>query len=595
MTTDTLMTYVLSLLLKKVVVPADFHDKADAIKEMLKDDVSGLVDSLTDFAVETASVDFNVETDNDEFNKILNTWLEEINIDYNGKIPSGLKPLAKEYFKERWKGASFPVLKVGGWESKKGVKVPTKLFFVDGGSIYAKDKDGEELTLLGYDYYLGKARKHKLDANVIFSRPYGRWFDKYPTPYLIKRGVFHNWRLIESIKNKEMKILDQIIPYIMLVKKGSEALAVNNIKTYSNTELASVIEEFKCLMEKVKDGKEGEHPVRASNFDEKIEHLIPDLETIFKPALFASAERNILAGLGFIDIAEAVSTSRRESILNPKAFIGEINSGIEDFQQILKELVIAIKKKNGTHIKYMNEKFYITASPVKEFLTDDIQELIRQQYDRGNISRQTAVEILGLNFRTEKHKRDKEVKDGLDMSLYPPVIRNQEGQGLDVPGITPEDQTQEHLPDDKKDETEKQEYDQSGKKDNDLEIAPYKKVGDLPPRVKKNLSPDLQRVFLRVFNRAYEQYQNDTRAFRVAWSVIRKIARKNKKGKWIRKKKRVAGKLVPITLTRAVLEEAVAKVDKEIIDETMATKTLEIKDKQSALLDHLLKDIKKKD
>ena len=123
MTSDTLMTYVLSLLLKKVVVPADFHDKTDAIKEMLKDDVSGLVDSLTDFAVDTASVDFNIETDNDEFNKILHTWLEEINIDYDGKIPSGLKALSKEYFKERWKGASFPVLKIGGWKRKKGIQV----------------------------------------------------------------------------------------------------------------------------------------------------------------------------------------------------------------------------------------------------------------------------------------------------------------------------------------------------------------------------------------------------------------------------------------------------------------------------------------
>ena len=67
---------------------------------------------------------------------------------------------------------------------------------------------GHRMQLINYDYYLGKAGKNKLNKGVLFSRPYGRWFDKYPTPYLIKRGVYHNWKIIQSIK---LRSIEQLI------------------------------------------------------------------------------------------------------------------------------------------------------------------------------------------------------------------------------------------------------------------------------------------------------------------------------------------------------------------------------------------------
>ena len=139
------VNYVLSLLLRKLVVPGDYHNQVKAVKEMLSDDSTGLVDSLTDFAVDSATVDFSIETSNENFTKVLKKWLDTINIEYRGQIPSGIKPLAKEYFKERWKGSSFPILRVAKWGEIDGVVVPTKLFFVDGGSflkIYDKRDAG---------------------------------------------------------------------------------------------------------------------------------------------------------------------------------------------------------------------------------------------------------------------------------------------------------------------------------------------------------------------------------------------------------------------------------------------------------------------
>ena len=119
---------------------------------------------------------------------------------------------------------------------------------------------------------------------------------------------------------------------------------------------------------------------------------------------------------------------------------------------------------------------------------------------------------------------------------------------------------------------------------------PYKNINQLPARVRKNLGLDLQRVFMRVFNKAYDTYKNESRAFRIAWGVIKKIAKKNKQGKWVRRKKRVEGKLKKVQLTRAMIEEVLEKEEKQTIEDAINLKKLEITEKQSKLLDKLLGD-----
>lgn len=658
---------IMSLLLRKVRVPKSFHDQVEVVKDMLEDDVTGLIDSLTDFSVESATVDFSIETPNPNLTESLNRWLDEVNIDYRGEIPSGIKSLAREYYKERWKYSSFPVLKIAEWGNIDGILVPTKLFFVKGESIHAKPKENntEKLKLLNYDYYLGRTEEEKLGKNVVFSKPYGRWFDKYPIPYLIKRGIYHNYTIIKAIKDKQATILEQIIPYLLLIKKGTEGLATQNIKTYSNKDLTDVVDQFKGLVKELEKqnvgDKQNKTPIRARNFDEEIKHLIPDIKSIFEPELFQTAEQNILAGLGFIDIAEAVSNSRRESILNPKAFMTEVNDGVEGFKQILKELIYLIREKNSSKIKYNNVKFNIVSSPIKAFMTDKFKDRVRQAYDRGVISMRTYTELVPEgHFDIEVNRRDKEAKDGMESLMYPHLIRNDEEKGIDFTGDQPSKEVDEDdIPEEKRNEVERQNYDMAklvgvtsitnghyhsysiddngdgetseneghyheitrfkvqeedghthelmgtdqathhDKKDkkkkkkieyseDNLVTAPYKSPADLPGRVKDNMSSDLQKVFIRVFNKAYEQYDSETRAFRTAWSVIRKIGRKNKKGMWIRKKKRVNGKLEPIKLDRSMILEALEEEEKEIINEAIEKKKMEIAVKQSELLDKLL-------
>ena len=412
-----ILANMFSVLSKQIIVPSGFQARTTAVKTMLTDDISGLVDSLTDFSVSSASVDFSIETGNAEFTKILKKWLASINAAYMGKIPSGINPLSEEYFKERWKSSSFPILKIADWAPINGILVPSKMFIVDGAAVYAMDKNKDTAkTLLNYDYYLGKGKKNKLDKNVIFTRPYGRWFDKYPLPYLIKRGVYHNWKIIESLKNKQTTVLDQVIPYLFLIKKGSDLLDREGI-TFQNEDLKKVMEQYKTLMKNVKAGKT---PTRASSWDEEISHFIPDLKNIFEPALFAVAEKSILSGLGFIDVVEATSTSRKESILNPKVFIEETKKGVKDFKQLLREIVNLIIAKNSDHKKYMNLDFRIVNSPVTAFMTNEFKNSTRNLWERGQLSNQTYCELVGeVEYETEIGRRKQEKKDGIETLMAP--------------------------------------------------------------------------------------------------------------------------------------------------------------------------------
>ena len=196
--------------------------------------------------------------------------------------------------------------------------------------------------------------------------------------------------------------------------------------------------------------------MRVSQFDEEIKHLIPDLEALFKRSLFEQGEKAILAGLGFIDVVDGATSTRRESILNPGPFIQEVTTGVDDFKQLLKELMFLIKDKNESHVKYMNVDCKITSSPIKGFMTDKFKERIRQLWDRGSVSTQTAVEIIGeVEFEIELKRREKEKKDGVDKIMSPHKAEVEKDK---VPIVSQKIKTDKNIPDVKVDPTEKKNF-----------------------------------------------------------------------------------------------------------------------------------------
>jgi cation transport regulator len=64
---------------------------------------------------------------------------------------------------------------------------------------------------------------------------------------------------------------------------------------------------------------------------------------------------------------------------------------------------------------------------------------------------------------------------------------------------------------------------------------PYKMITQLPDGVKNNLPKEAQEIYKEAFNSAAEQYEEESRAHRVAWSAVEQKYEKNEKGNWVQK------------------------------------------------------------
>lgn len=433
---------------KQITIPSNHRDKVLAVKNLLDNDYSGLVNSVLDFAVNAALVEYTIDTQNNNLSNKLNNWLNEINSDLRGQVPTGLKSLASQYFRERWKGSSLLVLRTI-WEKKDDLTLPTKMWFIDGENI--KVEDNNENRVIGnekYSLYIADNKYKKLPTSkeelIFVQKPFSSWSDLSPTPFIIQRGIYQNLKLMELVMTKGENFLAKALEYMLVMKKGTEGLAKEGKAefTYDEKDLKKVKEDFQTLVSEMKtvDGV----PSYVTNFDTSLEHLVPNYEAILKESLYNPIERRLLAGLGLVDIVQGVSSTRRESTLNPKPFITEVEKGIVDFQTLLYDVVYTIVEKNKIeHPKYFSSDLKINTSQIKSFIDDSLRNHLRSMYDRGVISKQSYTEIVGdVSFEIEVSRREQETKDKLDDIMFPPVVTNQEGTGFDTP-------TKDNVPTDK--------------------------------------------------------------------------------------------------------------------------------------------------
>ncbi len=68
------------------------------------------------------------------------------------------------------------------------------------------------------------------------------------------------------------------------------------------------------------------------------------------------------------------------------------------------------------------------------------------------------------------------------------------------------------------------------------ESMPYEKLTDLPDSVRNNLPKHAQEIYRAAYNSAEDQYSEESRAHRVAWSAVENEYEKNDKGNWVEKK-----------------------------------------------------------
>lgn len=64
---------------------------------------------------------------------------------------------------------------------------------------------------------------------------------------------------------------------------------------------------------------------------------------------------------------------------------------------------------------------------------------------------------------------------------------------------------------------------------------PYNNNKDLPSSVIDHLPEHAQTIFRKAFNSAYEQYQDEAIAFKIAWSAVKKVYEKNSDDIWVEK------------------------------------------------------------
>jgi hypothetical protein len=181
----------------------------------------------------------------------------------------------------------------------------------------------------------------------------------------------------------------------------------------------------------------------VTNFDTEFEHIIPEYARALKQELYTPIERRILGGLGLIEVVEGISSTRKESIMNPKPFFSEVKTAIDDFKAMILDIVYFILKNNSQHRKYVKNEIKLRSTLVTEKLNDKIMTQYRSGYDRGVISKRTYAEILGIDLDVEVQRREAEKKD--EDTLYPPVTQNLEQNTDEESPIK-----KENVPDDKK-------------------------------------------------------------------------------------------------------------------------------------------------
>jgi cation transport regulator len=64
---------------------------------------------------------------------------------------------------------------------------------------------------------------------------------------------------------------------------------------------------------------------------------------------------------------------------------------------------------------------------------------------------------------------------------------------------------------------------------------PYEQITQLPDNVKNNLPKHAQEIYKEAFNSAEDQYGEESRAHRVAWSAVENKYEKNDQGNWVQK------------------------------------------------------------
>jgi len=545
--TEAVIQYFLNTLRSydKTKIPTDYHGQMTLIDKVLKDDHSSLVRTLYNFMINAATVDYNFETGNNNLDKRLTLWKENVNNGVSFDIQPGLRALSEQYFRERWR-SSFLILNIQ-FEEVDDWMLPTKMWFMDGAQI---NVTGNTNVLGGYKYHIGKKATNKPliaknNRQILVRKPYNMWYDKWPTPYLISTGAIYHALSKNIILSKQNDLMAEVIPFMLLNKVGNDIMAKQG-NLPNETELKDIENKVKKMSNNYKCYQGDGTTIGTFPYDVEFSQMIPDVTKFINEDILKPSDRNLLASMGMIEM-EGFAKSRQETILNPKVMVEEVTDAVLDWRDMLKEVAKMTWEMNqDAHPKDTNRRIRVVPGLIRAFLTNDDKVLIRSAFDRGSVGHQDFVTILPFDWETTMNRRIRERDNGLDEKLYPHVIMNQEQHPND-PDVNPES-TKEETPEKQKSEkdvetSEIEDFKQlprmqavQAKSDQELILAPYDTIDELPDSVKNVLPVGAQVIWLKAFNSALEAGNDEETAIKIAWSAVKKKYKKDpKKKKWVKK------------------------------------------------------------
>lgn len=421
----------------QIKVEPTFKGQMGQINQLLKNDRTAIISPILDFMIRAANTTIEFDASRSSLKKLFDDWQKNVNKNLNIDIPKGLRSFGEQYYRERWK-SSFLVLRVN-WGNVDGWILPTEMWFMDGASIVVENESGQlDQNIYSFN---GKPLKPSDDHSIIIRKPYNQLYDQYPTPYLVHRGALDHALRKWNIIDRQNQMIATAFPYQLLLKLGSDTLLSRGIVPDEKI-LTEQGEKFKKIKQAESSHEFATGSVSALPHYANIEELIPDFGKIMDQKILLATDRDILSTMGMIEL-KGFSSTREEAILNPKVLVEEVVDAVQDYAELLNEIVDLIKEKNSN--KYgINDKVVIQPGIIKAFLTKEDKQMIRGWWDRGVVGDKSALEsTTDLLFEKQVKERDYERKEGLDLRMFPRVVQNQDNGLNDTPD-------QENVPDDKK-------------------------------------------------------------------------------------------------------------------------------------------------
>ena len=127
---------------------------------------------------------------------------------------------------------------------------------VNGASLYVKRNITGNFKLGSDKYFLDQHFKNELQTTekeaVVIQKPFNRWFDKYPTPYLISTGVYKNFLVFDTLAHKSDEVVAKIVPYLFEIIKNTENMMVQGKLNYTSAQMKEEIQQFKLQCQNIR-------------------------------------------------------------------------------------------------------------------------------------------------------------------------------------------------------------------------------------------------------------------------------------------------------------------------------------------------------